>query len=135
MAGSIGHWANRENYKGEIAYFYETGDEEEASVDQAFRELYDRPDQRKHTRMASTPIGIPKGKARGLEVADFVAWHWNKYAVDTMPIKRTRDTRKDIKALMDLMHEKGKKIDVRMMSGKALESFLIAHGCTKATFS
>ena len=131
MAGSIGHWANRENYNGGIAYFYETGDEDEAAVDDALRGLYKRPDQRAHTRMASTPIGVDKGKARGLEVADFLAWHWNKYVAESMPPNRKRPIRKDIQLLMDVLHDKGKKIDVQLMTGEPFEKFLISHGCTR----
>lgn len=131
MAGSIGHWANREPYDGEIAYFYETGDEDEAAVDDALRGLYKRPDQRAHTRMASTPIGVDKGKARGLEVADFLAWQWNKYVAESMPPNRKRPIRKDIQLLMDVLHDKGKKIDVKRMTGKPFEDFLIEQGCTR----
>jgi hypothetical protein len=129
MAGSVGHWANREKYDGKIAYFYETGDPDEASVAGALRGLYDRPDQRKHTRMASPPVGVEKGNAHGLEVADFLAWHWNKYVVDSLPPTRTRPMRRDIHALMDLLSSKGKRIDVRTLTGKPLEVFLIEQGC------
>jgi hypothetical protein len=132
MAGSVGHWANRENYDGEIAYFFETGDIDTASVEDALRKLYDRPDQRKHTRMASTPIGVDKGKARGLEVADFLAWHWNKYVVESMPPTRVRPMRGDINALMAILKAKGKKIDVRVLTGKPFEDFLIEQGCHRS---
>jgi hypothetical protein len=103
LVGGIGHWANKAGYRGDIAYFFETGDEDEAEVSDAFRKLYDKPDQRRHCRMASTPIGVPKGSARGLEVADFLAWHWNKYYVDTLSTHPPRDTRKDISALIKSM--------------------------------
>lgn len=64
MLGGIGFWANKTNYQGEIEYFYETGDDEEAAMHDALCKLYRQPDQRAHTRMASTPIGVDKGKAR-----------------------------------------------------------------------
>jgi hypothetical protein len=41
-----------------------------------------------------------KGTARGLEAADFVAWHWNKYYWDKVRSGRHDNPRKDFAALV-----------------------------------
>ena len=84
--------------------------------------------------MSSIPTGVKKGQARGLEVADFLAWHWNKDFADRIAAAgRPRPMRKDIKALMDLLRIREERIDVRLMTGAALEDFLVAHGCRRVT--
>jgi hypothetical protein len=144
--GAVGHWANREKFDGEIAYFYEAGDEDEASVHDAFVKFYADPVQRAHMRMAATPVGVPKGKARGLEVADFLAWHWNKDFADRIskvssirPFGdesargRFRPQRKDLQALMKVLNNTRQRecLDVRLYMGDALEEFLLAYGCSR----
>ncbi len=129
---SVGFWAKRTNYDGEIAYFYETGDDDEAVIHKLLSQAYFEPDKRAHARMASTPIGVNKGKARGLEVADFLAWHWNKYFADSLAARVSRPLRKDIRALMEFLKIRDEsKIDVRLLMGHALEEFLVANGCTR----
>ena len=133
IAQSIGYWARRTNQNGEIAYFYELGDGDDAYVADGLLSTFRAPEQRKHARMAATPIGVEKGKAHGLEVADFLAWHWNKFAVDTMAAvgKNPRPLRKDIDRLMRLLHLRDEtKIDVRLISGDNLVRFLLSQGCT-----
>jgi len=131
MAQSIGHWASREKHEGEISYFYETGEgPEEAEMHKGLLRVYDEPRLRRHSRMASTPVGVGKGNARGLEVADFLAWHWNKYAAETRGADKPRPLRADIKALMEMLGMRGEKIDVRLFTGARLRSFLLANGCT-----
>lgn len=130
LADHIGHWANDQKYRGEIAYFYETGPKDEARAYQALHDRFDDPRHRKHMRMASTPIGVGKGKAHGLEVADCVAWHWTKWKVESHDT-RQRKARADIFALMDLLKAKGRKIDVRLFTGEALQTFLVRQGCRR----
>ena len=127
MLGRVGYWADQSNYQGEIKYFYETGDEDEAAVHDAYVHLYADVAKREQARMASIPVGVEKGNAHGLEVADFLAWHWNKWYIDTYaPTKQRRPMRKDIEALLKI---EGLDVHVTMVMGQALEHFLIAHGC------
>lgn len=131
MADRIGHWANREKYKGEIAYFYELGPKSESKAYDALRDrCIERPASKAHMRMASTPIGVEKGKAHGLEISDYLAWHWTKYAVESMDVRK-RPILKDIWHLMELLKQRGKKIDVRFVTGGSFEEFLISHGCKR----
>lgn len=132
MGSLIGFWAKHKNYPGKVAYFYETGDEEGAQVTEAFRKLYDNPRDRDHCRMAATPIGVEKGTARGLEAADFLAWHWNKFFADTLAAETNpRRQRRDVDALLRTLRVNNKEVHVRLFMGTALEEFLVAHGCTK----
>ena len=130
MAQSIGFWAQRSDHEGDIAYFYETGDGDDEHVHNGLLGVYRKEKQRTHARMASTPIGVDKGKARGLEVADFVAWQWNKFAVDTLASSRPRPFRKDSQKLMNLLEARGEEVDIRKFTGKALVDFLLDQGCT-----
>ena len=58
---TVGFWAKKHNFEGRIAYFYETGDEEQGRIEEAYRKMYDNPDDREHCHMAMTPVGVPKG--------------------------------------------------------------------------
>ena len=44
---------------------------------------------------------VNKGLARGLEAADCVAWHWNKYYMDSERTERVRPPRKDFLFLVN----------------------------------
>jgi hypothetical protein len=129
---SVGFWADREKHEGEIAYFYETGDgPDDEQFHNALQRVFRVPERRRFARMASTPIGLEKGKARGLEVADFLSWHWNKYHAETrMAEGRPRELRKDIRALMEMLEMRQETIDVRLFTGDGLRDFLLSHGCT-----
>jgi hypothetical protein len=128
MVAKCGWWADKTGYDGEIAYFYETGDDEGAQVEDALDKLWDDPVKRKHGRMAATPIGVPKGRARGLEVADFLAWHWNKWWVETL-IEKERPIRTDIQTLMELVDVRRERISVTPLIGEPLVHFLLEQGC------
>jgi hypothetical protein len=130
-AMAISHWAKKSHYNGQIAYFFEKGDEEQDEVKHAFDKLFDNPIHRRNLRMAASPIFVEKGAARGLEVADFLAWHWNKYYADTLANYRNpRDMRKDIAALL---HMRPDDVITHLFTGDALESALIEQGCTRKT--
>jgi len=130
MVAKCGWWADKTSYDGEIAYFYETGDDEEADIKHALDDLWKDPVKRKGARMATTPIGVEKGKAHGLEVADFLAWHWNKWWLETL-ITQKRSIRQDIQALMKLLDVSEDVISVTPVMGHVLEAFLIEQGCTR----
>ena len=129
LLGGIGFWANKNNYKGLISYFYETGDSDEAEVKNALEKLFDSERDRIHCRMASTPVGVEKGRARGLELADLVAWHWNKFYVETVAASKPRKPREDFVALDKAMTARGKKMENSVITGRQLENFLIENGC------
>lgn len=130
-AGAIGHWANERNYDGPVAYVLESGDNDETDVENRIVGLASRPDQKKHIRYFSHSF-VPKGGTRGLEVADYFAWQWNKFTAETLsPLHagdEYRDMRRDFQALV--MPNK-QKYRVFVFTGDALEKFLLANGCTR----
>lgn len=77
-----------------FAYFMESGDPGEAEVLYAVEEMRAHANTSKHMRIASFNT-VNKGMARGLEAADCVAWHWNKYYMDSARADRVRRPRKD----------------------------------------
>jgi hypothetical protein len=83
-----------------FAYFMESGDEGEAEVMQAVRGMKAHEKTAKHIRVASFTT-VDKGRARGLEAADCVAWHWNKYYMDSERPERVRKPRKDFMFLAE----------------------------------
>jgi hypothetical protein len=129
IAGTIGHWANRSGYHGEIAYVIEYGDDG-LEMEHGLRKLYDAPAQRAHTRMSGYPVVASKGRARGLEVSDFIAWHWNKFYVEQMAAvgPKRRGVRRDFAAFTQMPET---HLDVHLVTGQVLEKFLIENGCTK----
>jgi hypothetical protein len=56
---------------------------------------------------------VEKGKARGLEAADFVAWQYNKHYMDKVRLGRENDPRKDCRALVEIAGNKMKVMDLR----------------------
>jgi hypothetical protein len=133
MTQSIGRWANSSDHDGDIVYFYENGNgPDDEDFERGLQLTWKNHVSRAYGRMAATPIGVDKGKAHGLEVADLLSWHWNKYDAETRQLRR-REPRRDMRALMDALHVKGDQIDVRLFTGSVLREFLIAQGCTQAT--
>lgn len=83
--------------------------------------------KRKHCRLASFSF-VEKGKARGLEASDFVAWQWNKYYADTLAVYPPRNIRKDVNKFLQLTDD---KLKVYLFTGAGLERVLLEHGCTR----
>ena len=79
-----GYWRHGKCRGESFAYFMESGDEDQGEVVKTVERM--RHDTKRGTAQvirvsAFTPVD--KGMARGLEAADFVAWHWNKYYMDS----------------------------------------------------
>lgn len=92
---SNGDWLKDKKRSHEsFAYFMESGDEGESEVMRAIEGMRAHEKTAKHIRVASFTT-VDKGQARGLEAADCVAWHWNKYYMDSERADRVRRPRKD----------------------------------------
>jgi hypothetical protein len=92
---SNGDWLKDKRLPFEsFAYFMESGDPGEAEVLQAVQGMRTHEKTAKHIRVASFTT-VDKGLAKGLEAADCVAWHWNKYYMDSERAERCRPPRKD----------------------------------------
>lgn len=105
-----GDWLKETKRRHEsFAYFMESGDDDEAEVLSAIAGMRAHKNTAKHVRIASF-TSVNKGAARGLEVADCVAWHWNKYYMDSERPERTRRPRKDFLSLVDATRGRSKMI-------------------------
>ena len=131
-AGAIGHWADERGYRGPIWYFFESGDMDEEDVDYRFDAVARNGRISKHVRYHSHKF-LKKGEARGLEAADYFAWHWNKFDAETLSKwaddRPFRDMRKDFRALVA---RNPRKYRVFRFVGEALSDFLIRFGCQRA---
>lgn len=107
---SNGDWLKETKRRYEsFAYFMESGDEDQAEVLQAVEGMRAHKNTARHIRVASFAT-VDKGRARGLEVADCVAWHWNKYYMDSERSEKSRRPRKDFLSLIDATRGKSKVI-------------------------
>lgn len=97
-----GWWRQDKCPSESFAYFMETGDTDEGMVLQHVEAM--RSDIKSGT---SAVIGVKsftsadKGTARGLEAADFAAWHWNKYYMDKIRAGVKDKPRKDFEAFVN----------------------------------
>jgi hypothetical protein len=101
-------WWLRDHYRHEsFAYVMETGDPDQDEVAKTVERM--RQDTATGTagliKVASFAL-VDKGMARGLEAADFVAWHWNKYYMDKIRTGNEANPRKDFAALVAASREK-----------------------------
>lgn len=104
-----------------FAYFMESGDEDNGEVSRTVERM--RAD---FTTNTADVIGISsfsvvdKGVARGLEAADFVAWHWNKYYMDKVRSGKEDEPRKDFAAFV---HAAKDKVGYIFATGENLKYF------------
>jgi hypothetical protein len=126
-AAAIGHWSNRVRFGGKVAYIIEDGDDG-IEMETSLRRLYDHPARRDHSRMAAPPVRVPKGNAKGLEASDFLAWHWNKFYVDSVAAMNPRKVRNDFAAFVKFRPE---RVQINFFTGEHLERFLAENGCVR----
>jgi hypothetical protein len=123
-AGALGHWANRHNYFGSIAYFCEAGQDEQPDANRVFNAMSADDALSRHIRYESHGFGR-KGTIRGLEAADYFAWHWNKLDAETISRGRAhpefREWRRDFRALV---FENPDKYLVYQYTGDRLAEFV-----------
>jgi hypothetical protein len=95
-------WWRCDHYPNEkFAYFMESGDTDEGEVVKTVERM--RHDTETGTGRVigiSSFSPVEKGTARGLEAADFAAWHWNKYYMDKLRLGEGANPRKDFAALL-----------------------------------
>ncbi len=122
MVISNGWWRLDHCKHERLAYFMETGDDAQGEVVATVQRM--RHDEETGTGNLvgiSSFTPIDKGKARGLEAADFVAWHWNKYYMDKLRRGDDQDPRKDFRAFAEVVG--GKKFKQIMATGEKLKYF------------
>jgi hypothetical protein len=115
----IGLWA-QQNHPGEhFAYFMESGDSDEGDVHRTVEKMKAHPETRTFIRIDSFRAA-DKGAERGLEAADFVAWHWNKFYMDKYRLGND-EPRKDFQAFIDIT---GGKVASAFLTDRKLRAFL-----------
>jgi hypothetical protein len=104
---SNGWWREDHYPKESFAYFMESGDEDEGEVVKTVELM--RNDKRYGTgkviSVSSFTTVCKKEKVRGLEAADFVAWHWNKFYMDKVRIGDEETPRKDFAAFISVQKQ------------------------------
>jgi hypothetical protein len=114
------YW-QQETYRYEkLAYFMESGDTDEGEVLKTVARM--RQDNGSKTAQVISSISsftaVDKGIERGLEAADFAAWHWNKHYMDKIREGRENEPRKDFAAFV---HASEHKIDQIFATGAKLK--------------
>ncbi|MGA2106892.1 MAG: DUF3800 domain-containing protein [Syntrophorhabdales bacterium] len=71
----VSWWADKINYTGEIAYFFESGHRNASDTNDIMNRLFKKPDLRKDYRYSSHTFADKK-KVRPLQAADLLAWQW-----------------------------------------------------------
>jgi hypothetical protein len=99
---SNGWWRMERCPHERFAYFMETGDTDEGEVVKTVERMRnDRETGTGDVIGVSSFTPIDKGKARGLEAADFAAWHWNKWYMDKLRKGNGLNPRKDFFAFAE----------------------------------
>jgi hypothetical protein len=99
-----GWWAKDVGYDGKFACFMESGDDDSWEVEDSVRRMKLDGETGRHIQVQSFTT-IDKGEAHGLEAADCVAWHWNKYYMDYFRHGKEDQARKDFAAMMHIAAE------------------------------
>lgn len=103
-----------------FVYFMESGDEDEAEIVGTVARMRQEKEFGTGEVIAVnsfTPVN--KGTARGVEAADFVAWHWNKYYMDKVRKGDEDNPRKDFEAFVSASG----KVDYIFATGDKLKYF------------
>jgi hypothetical protein len=114
-----GWWLRDKGSTEYFAYVREKGDEGEGKVDEAVDRLWHDPEYGPLVRIKSYKK-VEKNVARGTEASDFVAWHWNKHAVERLG--KGLEPRKDFVAFAKLTEFKG-KVQSAFITGDKLDIF------------
>jgi hypothetical protein len=120
----LGYWAQEVGHKDGFVYFMERGDDDEALVVKAVRSMERNAATSDHIQLSDF-LPIKKGTARGLETADFLAWHFNKHFVDRVSKGRPDDLRKDFQAFVNQAGE-GRVAHATMTGDKLAKFFDVA---------
>jgi hypothetical protein len=100
---SLGRWREKVCPSETFAYFHESGDAEEAKVEEAVRLMKQNKEYASLIQVNSFTM-VDKGTARGLEASDFIAWHWNKNYIERMKLGDV--PRKDFAEFIKLSEDK-----------------------------
>lgn len=111
----VAHWADKNNYNGDIAYFFEAGHAHQITTNKIMNSIFEVEEMRQNFRYGSHSF-VDKQKVRPVQSADMLAWHGATFQKRLLGGRTT--PRKDFKALTD-------GTDTRLYHGqkKALEDY------------
>lgn len=116
---SNGWWRYERCRHERFAYFMETGDPDEIEVLKTVTRMrHDKENGSAEIIKVSSFTPVEKGLAKGLEAADFAAWHWNKYYMDKVRNGKPMEPRKDFRAFANIVDE---KLDFMFTTGEILK--------------
>jgi hypothetical protein len=95
---SVRLWADKNNYSGDIAYFFESGHRSQSQANAIMQGLFSIPRQMLAHRYASHTFADKK-KVRPLQAADLLAWQW--LTDHKRRLKGKNQRRKDCAALVE----------------------------------
>lgn len=95
------NWANDNDYKGDIAYFFESGHKSQGEANWVMNEIFNMPELKHEYRYANHSFA-DKAKVRPLQCADILAWQWHKYVKERM--KGKEKCRADLFSLLEVQH-------------------------------
>ena len=116
----LGWWRTDHIPSHKFAYFMERGDPDYGKVMETQENMRANLETSKVIGVKSFTGMEKKHQVRGLEVADFFSWHWNKYCVDFLLKGNANDARKDFKAAVAAS---GNSVSHIFLTGKDLEYF------------
>lgn len=127
---AVRFWANQANYRGEIAYIYESGADHNAEAHKLMAEVENIPELRGAYRYGSHTFQ-EKTTALPLQCADILAWH----SFTHVRRKRAGDTlRKDLQALLDVptkYNHYDQAAALKMLQHmRAMEKYVLSKGAT-----
>jgi hypothetical protein len=91
------HWANENNFRGKIAYFFESGHANHAEANRIMNDIFIVDELKDFYRYGGHAFA-DKSKATALQTGDILAWQWRKLIVDE---KKGRRPRKDLHSLLE----------------------------------
>ncbi|MEX0961112.1 MAG: hypothetical protein WDZ63_17680 [Burkholderiales bacterium] len=100
MLGARG-WADKNNYDGEIAYFFENGHEHQSESEVIMKAVTSEDWGKERYRYAGHAF-LPKDKARLLQCGDILAWQWRKNVKERA--SGNMKPRADLFSLLSLPH-------------------------------
>lgn len=95
---SVGYWARKSGYTGDVAYFFESGHSQQSDAEKRMRLIDGLADRRSEFRYISHTFA-DKRLVLPLQAADLLAWQWRKGFIDMFGAKRRRP-RLDLVALL-----------------------------------
>jgi hypothetical protein len=114
-----GWWRNDKCPSESFAYFMESGDTDEREVIKYVNRMRNDADTAKVVGIGSFAC-VDKGTERGIEAADFAAWHWNKYYMDRVRTGNKERPRMDFAAFVDAAEN---RIEYMFLTGADLKYF------------